>query len=104
MLCVSRAPKNRNFTNLLEIDVQTGDSIVVFDENKVGKSNFIRASQLILDLGLSECDRQLGLEHFWDGLGEDKLGETPELAAAYKRIATLANVRSMFGPPIGQAA
>src|SRR3546814_9293881 len=50
------------------------------DLNKVGKSNFIRALQLILDPGLSERDRQLGLEHFWDGLGEDKLGETVEIA------------------------
>lgn len=36
--------------------------------------------QLILDPGLSERDRQLGLEQFWDGLGEDKLGETIEIA------------------------
>lgn len=49
-------------------------------ENKVGKSNFIRALQLILDPGLSERDRQLGLEHFWDGLGGDKLGETIEIS------------------------
>ena len=49
-------------------------------ENKVGKSNFIRALQLILDPGLSERDRQLGFEHFWDGLGEDKLGETVEVS------------------------
>jgi putative ATP-dependent endonuclease of OLD family len=49
-------------------------------ENKVGKSNFIRALQLILDPGLSERDRQLGLEHFWDGLGADKLGETIEIS------------------------
>ncbi len=60
--------------------MQTGDSIVVVGENKVGKSNFIRALQLILDPALSERDRQLGLEHFWDGLGEDKLGETIEVA------------------------
>jgi putative ATP-dependent endonuclease of the OLD family len=60
--------------------MQTGDSIVVVGENKVGKSNFIRALQLVLDPTLSERDRQLGLEHFWDGLGEDKMGETIEVA------------------------
>ena len=49
-------------------------------KTKVGKSNFIRALQLILDPGLAERDRQLGLEHFWDGLGEDKLGEMIEIA------------------------
>lgn len=71
--------KIKNFANFSELDVQTGDSIVVVGENKVGKSNFIRALQLILDPGLSERDRQLGLEHFWDGLGEDKIGETIEV-------------------------
>ena len=70
----------RNFANFSEIDVETGESIVIVGENKVGKSNFVRALQLILDPGLSERDRQLGLEHFWDGLGEDKLGETIEVA------------------------
>ena len=69
-----------NFANFSDLDVETGDSIVVIGENKVGKSNFVRALQLILDPGLSERDRQLGLEHFWDGLGEDKLGETVEIS------------------------
>ena len=69
-----------NFANFSEIDVETGESIVIVGENKVGKSNFVRALHLILDPGLSERDRQLGLEHFWDGLGEDKLGETIEVA------------------------
>ena len=69
-----------NFANFSEIDVQTGGSIVVVGENKVGKSNFIRALQLILDPGIAERDRQLTLEHFWDGLGEDKIGETIEIA------------------------
>ncbi|MGV1803786.1 ATP-dependent nuclease [Agrobacterium vitis] len=69
-----------NFANFSNVDVETGDSIVIVGENKVGKSNFVRALQLILDPGLSERDRQLGFEHFWDGLGEDKLGETIEIS------------------------
>lgn len=72
--------KMSNFANFSDLDVETGDSIVIVGENKVGKSNFIRALQLILDPGLSERDRQLGLEHFWDGLGEDKLGGMIEIA------------------------
>lgn len=72
--------KITNFANFSDLDIETGDSIVIVGENKVGKSNFIRALQLILDPGLSERDRQLGLEHFWDGLGADKLGETIEIA------------------------
>ncbi len=70
----------RNFANFSSIDVETGESIVIVGENKVGKSNFIRALQLILDPGLSERDRKLGLEHFWDGLHEDKLGETIDIS------------------------
>lgn len=70
----------RNFANFSEIDVETGESIVIVGENKVGKSNFVRALQLILDPGLSERDRQLGLEHFWDGLEAGKLGKTIEVA------------------------
>ncbi|WP_118138150.1 ATP-dependent endonuclease [Oceanicella sp. SM1341] len=69
-----------NFANFSDLDVETGESIVIVGENKVGKSNFIRALQLILDPGLSERDRQLGLEHFWDGLDQDKLGETIEIS------------------------
>ena len=69
-----------NFANFSDLDVETGDSIVIVGENKVGKSNFVRALQLILAPGLSERDRQLGFEHFWDGPGEDKLGETVEIS------------------------
>ncbi|HEV7306310.1 ATP-dependent nuclease [Ensifer sp.] len=75
--------KISNYANFSNVDVQTGDSIVIVGENKVGKSNFVRALQLILDPGLSERDRQLGIEHFWDGLGENKLGETVEVAVEF---------------------
>ncbi len=70
----------KNFANFSDVDVETGENIVVIGENKVGKSNLIRALQLILDPGRSERDRHLGLEHFWDGLGERKLGATIEVA------------------------
>ncbi len=69
-----------NFANFADLDVETSGSLVVVGENKVGKSNFIRALQLVLDPGLSERDRHLDLAHFWDGLGEDKLGTTIEIA------------------------
>ena len=69
-----------NFANFSNLDVQTGDSIVVVGENKVGKSNFLHAIQLILDPGLSERDRQLGLDQFWDGLGDEQMGATVEVS------------------------
>ncbi|KRE13372.1 ATP-dependent endonuclease [Bosea sp. Root483D1] len=68
-----------NFANFSEFEIETGDNLVVVGENKVGKSNLIFALQLILDPGLSERDRQLGLEHFWDGLGDHKLGAVIEI-------------------------
>lgn len=70
----------KNFANFSELDVETGQNIVIVGENKVGKSNFIRALQLVLDPGLPDRDRQLGLDQFWDGLGADKLGETVEVS------------------------
>ena len=73
----------RNFANFSEFEIETGDSLVVVGENKVGKSNLIFALQLILDPGLAERDRQLGLEHFWDGLGDDKLGAVIEIAVEF---------------------
>lgn len=69
-----------NFANFSDIDIETDESIVIVGENKVGKSNFIRGLQLILDPGLSERDRHLGLEHFWDGLSANKIGETVEVS------------------------
>ncbi len=81
--------KISNFANFSEIDVETGESIVIVGENKVGKSNFVRALQLILNPGLSERDRQLGLEHFWDALGEDKLGKTTEVALELTTLRTI---------------
>ena len=63
-----------NFANFSEFEIETGDNLVVVGENKVGKSNLIFALQLILDPGLAERDRQLGLEHFWDGLGPEGAG------------------------------
>lgn len=65
-----------NFANFRDLDIRTGEDMVIVGENKVGKSNFLYALRLILDPGLSERDRRIGLEKFWDGLGADKLGET----------------------------
>jgi putative ATP-dependent endonuclease of OLD family len=72
--------KISNFANFGTFEVQTGQNLVIVGENTVGKSNLVFALQLILDPSLSERDRQLGLEHFWDGLGDDKLGATIEIS------------------------
>ena len=53
--------KIKNFANFSDFEIETSENLVVVGENKVGKSNLILALQLILDPGLSERDRQLGL-------------------------------------------
>lgn len=72
--------QNRQLANFSDFEIETGENLVIVGENKVGKSNLIFALQLILDPGLAERDRQLRLEHFWDGLGENKLGAVIEIA------------------------
>lgn len=97
----------KNFANFRFLDVNTDKSIVIVGENKVGKSNFLRALQLVLDPGLSELDRQLGLEHFWDGLGEHKLGAIVEVSVELTDfddnadlIAVLVDSLIDVGPPV----
>ena len=48
--------------------------MVIVGENKVGKSNFLFALRLILDPSLSELERFLNIDDFWDGLGVIKIG------------------------------
>jgi hypothetical protein len=95
-----------NFANFQALDIETGEDIVIVGENKVGKSNFLPAIQLILDPSLSERDRRLGLEHFWDGLGDDKLGaivevsiELTETTVDPRLLRYLADCVVKVGPP-----
>lgn len=103
---ISRVKIN-NFANFQALDVSTGDSLVLVGENKVGKSNFIRALQLVLDPGLSERDRLLSLDQFWDGLGAEKLGSVVEVAIELtgfddkpRLMAHLAECIVSVGPPL----
>jgi putative ATP-dependent endonuclease of OLD family len=99
--------KIKNFANFSDIDIETGENIVLVGENKAGKSNFIRALRLILDPALSERDRQLSLEHLWDGLGDDKMGATVEICIDLtdftndpRLMAHLNDCVIMPGPPM----
>jgi len=97
----------KNFANFSDFQVYTGDSLVIVGENKVGKSNLIFALQLVLDPSLSERDRMLTLDHFWDGLGDEKMGATVEISVDltdYDRdpslIAHLGDCIISPGPPM----
>jgi putative ATP-dependent endonuclease of OLD family len=59
--------KIEGFRNFYKLEVQTGSNLILVGENKAGKSNFIHALRLVLDPSLSELDRQLEAQDFWDG-------------------------------------
>ncbi|WP_083244669.1 ATP-dependent nuclease [Lysinibacillus fusiformis] len=60
----------KNFRNFGELDLKMTSKQIIIGENNVGKSNLIRAIQLILDPSLSEQDRHLKETDFFDGLEE----------------------------------
>ncbi|QZN78719.1 ATP-dependent endonuclease [Paenibacillus sp. DR312] len=57
-----------NYRNFKSIDVCMSDKQVLIGENNVGKTNFLRAIQLILDPNLNDNDRFLEESDFYNGL------------------------------------
>ncbi|MEA5096477.1 MAG: AAA family ATPase [Sedimentibacter saalensis] len=57
-----------NYRNFAFADFELTEKQVVIGENNVGKSNLLRAIQLILDSSFSDEDRQLDETDFFDGL------------------------------------
>lgn len=60
--------KIKNFRNFKNVDVSLSHKQMIIGENNVGKTNFIRAIQLILDPKLSDEDRFLNDSDFHDSL------------------------------------
>jgi putative ATP-dependent endonuclease of the OLD family len=58
----------KNFRNFLDVDVALDHKEVIVGENNVGKTNFLRTIQLILDKDYSDSDRQLTAEDFHDSI------------------------------------
>jgi putative ATP-dependent endonuclease of OLD family len=58
----------KNFRNFNDIDVSLSHKQVIIGENNVGKTNLLRAIQIILDPRLSDEDRYLSETDFFDGL------------------------------------
>jgi putative ATP-dependent endonuclease of OLD family len=82
-ICYVRIEGFRNFKFL---ELQTGSNLVLVGENKAGKSNFIHALRLILDPSLSELDRQLEAQDFWDG-GEPFQGREIKIVVQFTDFA-----------------
>lgn len=49
----------KNYRNFKSIDVNLTSKQVIIGENNIGKTNFVKALQLILDPSLSDFDRYL---------------------------------------------
>lgn len=58
----------RNYRNFKNLDVNLQHKSVIVGENNIGKTNFIRALQLILDPSFSDEDRMLSESDFNDSL------------------------------------
>jgi len=58
----------KNFRNFLNVDVALDHKQVIIGENNVGKTNFLRAIQLILDKSYSDSDRELLPEDFHESI------------------------------------
>lgn len=58
----------KNYRNFKDCTVDLSHKGVIIGENNVGKTNFIKALQLILDPSLSEETRCLSEDDFFDGL------------------------------------
>ncbi len=86
-----------NYANFENVDFATDGSLVIVGENKAGKSNLLRALRLVLDPMLSDRDRQLGLEHFWDGLSDSKLGATVKVLLEFTDFEDNDNLLSVLG-------
>lgn len=81
---VSRIRIN-NFRNFESLDLTIGEHAVILGENKVGKTNFLFALRLLLDPSLSDVQRKLRIEDFWDGL-KRPLGKNDQIEISLELV------------------
>lgn len=72
--------KIKNYRNFLNVDVSLNHKQVIIGENNTGKTNFLRAIQLILDRDFSDNDRQLSESDFHESIDDPMIsGEIIEI-------------------------
>ncbi|GIN98939.1 hypothetical protein J6TS1_48090 [Siminovitchia terrae] len=77
--------KISNYRNFKAVDVQLSHKQIIIGENNVGKTNFLKAIQLILDPKLSDSDRELEEADFHDDLDSPmESGEEIEISIEIK--------------------
>lgn len=91
----------RNFRNFLETEVELGHKQVIIGENNVGKTNFLRALQLILDPTYSDNDRMLTESDFHESLEEPmENGESIEIYIEIQGYAHNSKLLAQFDDAI----
>jgi len=87
----------KNFRNFLDVDVELDHKQVIIGENNVGKTNFLRAIQLILDKEYSDSDRQLTSEDFHDSIDKPmENGEEIEINLEIKGYEHNSKLKAQF--------
>lgn len=87
----------KNFRNFLNVDVELDHKQVIIGENNVGKTNFLRAIQLILDKDYSDSDRQLTPEDFHDSIEKPmENGEEIEINLEIKGYEHNSKLKAQF--------
>lgn len=87
----------KNFRNFLNVDVELDHKQVIIGENNIGKTNFLRAIQLILDKDYSDSDRQLATEDFHDSIEKPmENGEEIEINLEIKGYEHNSKLKAQF--------
>lgn len=87
----------KNFRNFLDVDVALDHKQVIIGENNIGKTNFLRAIQLILDKDYSDSDRQLTPEDFHDSIDKPmENGEEIEINLEIKGYEHNSKLKAQF--------
>lgn len=70
----------KNYRNFGELELEgLPEALVLIGENNSGKSNFLRALQLVLDRSLPDRARQLDHDDFWSGCAKPMIGAEIEI-------------------------
>ena len=87
----------KNYRNFLDVEVDLSQKQVVIGENNVGKTNFLRAIQLILDRSFSDSDRHLQESDFHDSLEAPmENGEQIQITIQVQGYAHSRKLRAQF--------
>jgi len=87
----------KNYRNFLDVEVDLSQKQVVIGENNVGKTNFLRAIQLVLDRNFSDSDRHLQESDFHDSLEAPmENGEQIQITIQVQGYAHSRKLRAQF--------